>query len=1053
MLNRFGFERSEGHMPKEYRSWTRPVPRKLGFVVGLLLPLAISAFILALSSQTDAQSLSGPSPDLLNQVQQQLGNQAPNGSPTANAQNQNLPPSITLQPVPPNYLPPLPFSRLEQLMSARAGARLEQFGYDQLGRGSPVTIPQTGAVQDDYILGPGDEILASLRGQENGEFHAIVDRNGQVVLPRLSPIPASGRTFGDFRQDLDAAVHRAYVATNASISVGRVRQISVLVSGQVNSPGQRLVTGLSSVVDAILLSGGVKKTGSLRDVRIQRGGHEFTVDLYGILTSQGTSSPFRLADGDRILVTPLGKTVAVTGLVRQPGIYELAPHQSSISARSLLALAGGQEVRGNYRLSVMHIDDQGRNALNALANERGTIRDSEILFVQLGTDQTTSQANLAGGEGLSGAYPVVSGTKISDVLKAPGALGTSPYTLFGIISRRDARSLLRTLIPFTPVAVLSGSEDQSLQSDDIIRPISMNEARLVTSTVQAFVQQRNQEEQALLNPLSAISNVQPAAIVPSGTPGGTATGTAPSTTLQPNPGTALMEKSGRSSGELAQNEEAEIRLIGTFTQRQLDMVAGGQVKFSDFRYLPERAENLGTSGVYLPLSVDPETAQSAALSAQILQQNNSLRAPFTQSDQDRFGQGLPIPTQEAPIYDQNGQWVQPNNAYVGQNNRQPAPNFQEQSIAAGVFPSNREVPTFNALAQQLGVDPLVLVNFIIDHQVTLDGAVRGPGSYFVGPNTSLKELVEAAGGTINWADNSGVELISTAVDNNSGRSVTQRVQLPLQQGLLATYIVKPHDGFRFNQIYNDGDIGNVSVQGEVRYTGNYRINRGEHLSDLLNQAGGLTSTAYPYGTVFLRKSAADREREGYIRTANEVQDQLVVAMTRIGNDKIDPTTFASMQTFVNQLRTQPAIGRISVMADPSVLAAKPELDPLLEPGDVVYVPQRPSTIAVLGQVAQPGSFPYRSGLTMADYVSQAGGYSATADESMTFIVLPDGSARKAETSLFSFDSQSLPPGSTIVVPRDVTPLDTRQIILDASSIFSQLAVSAASLAVLATQVK
>jgi polysaccharide export outer membrane protein len=129
------------------------------------------------------------------------------------------------------------------------------------------------------------------------------------------------------------------------------------------------------------------------------------------------------------------------------------------------------------------------------------------------------------------------------------------------------------------------------------------------------------------------------------------------------------------------------------------------------------------------------------------------------------------------------------------------------------------------------------------------------------------------------------------------------------------------------------------------------------------------------------------------------------------------------------------------------------LDPLLEPGDVVFVPQRPSTIAVLGQVSQPGNFPYRSGLTMADYISQAGGYSATSDESLTFVVLPDGSARKVQTSWLSFSSESFPPGSTIVVPRDVTPLDTRQVILDVASIFSQLAVSAASLAVLATEVK
>ena len=139
------------------------------------------------------------------------------------------------------------------------------------------------------------------------------------------------------------------------------------------------------------------------------------------------------------------------------------------------------------------------------------------------------------------------------------------------------------------------------------------------------------------------------------------------------------------------------------------------------------------------------------------------------------------------------------------------------------------------------------------------------------------------------------------------------------------------------------------------------------------------------------------------------------------------------------------MGRIAIAADPAVLATKPELDPLLEPGDVIYIPQRPSTVAVLGQVMQPGSLPYRAGNTLQDYIEMAGGYSPTSDESNTFIVLPDGSARKIETSWLNFSSVNLPPGTSIVIPRDVTPLDTRQLILDVTGIFSQLAVTAASL--------
>jgi protein involved in polysaccharide export with SLBB domain len=387
----------------------------------------------------------------------------------------------------------------------------------------------------------------------------------------------------------------------------------------------------------------------------------------------------------------------------------------------------------------------------------------------------------------------------------------------------------------------------------------------------------------------------------------------------------------------------------------------------------------------------------------------------------------------------------------GQLSAPPAPNYQDQPAGPGSFASNQEVQTFGELSRQLGMDPLVLINFLIDHRARMDGAVRGPGPYFIGPNVSLADLVQAAGGTVSWADESGVELLTTVVDGRSGRAASQRQTLPLRQGTLASYVVRPRDQLHFNKVFTDTGIGSVSVQGEVRFAGNYPITRGEHLSDLLMRAGGLNSTAYPAGTVFLRKSAAQVEEQGYKRTANEIQSQLLAGMARIGNDKISGEGFTAIQGFINQLRNQKGLGRIAIAADPSVLAANPQLDPLLEAGDVVFIPQRPSTITVLGEVMQPGSYSYQPGMTVKDYVKRAGGYAQFSDEDLTFIVMPDGSARKIETSWLGFDAAALPPGSSIVVPRDLAPLTTRQIILDVTGIFSSLAVTLASLAVLAKQ--
>jgi polysaccharide export outer membrane protein len=936
------------------------------------------------------------------------------------AQGQTLQPAVGgLQ----NLLP----SRLEQIVSARAGMQLQQFGYDQLGLGREVTVPETGAVADDYVMGPGDEVVVSLRGQENSDVRVTVDRNGQVVLPRLAPVAASGRSFGAFRQTLDAAVARAYVATKASVTLGRVRQVTVLVSGEVNVPGQRIATGLSSVVDTLLLSGGVKKTGSLRNVRLIRAGQTYTVDLYGVLAGSVAvgSAGMRIADGDRIVVPPLGPTVAVAGLVRRAGIYELPPRSSGMSARALLALAGGQEVRGRYRLAVQRIEADGRLALVSLQNDSGLVRDSEILRVELAADLSSSQATLSGGTGLAGQYAISNGTKLSEVIRSPGALGPSPYTLFGLIVRKDPNTLLRSLIAFTPVAVLNGTEDQALKSDDVIRPISLNEAALLSFVVKTFLDKLTVDQARIRNPLEAQlrADIQSA----------TATG-APAS-APPSVAAALQQAQGQSAAAISPENPFGLQ------PGALDASSTGQEDFSSVPADLQRANIIALLDIPAPgsllaqqrqLATQPSTQQSQPQAANNLLAANGLQALGQQA-------GL-FPTEMA-----SGQM--PGQVSTGQDYNLPQ-NYQQQALRTGEFASNREVRTFGELARQLNLDPLVLVNFLIDNRARLDGAVMGPGFYFVGPNVSLKDLVQAAGGTASGADESSVELLTTAVDTTSGRAASQRQSLPLRQGFLASYVVRPRDQLHFHKVFTDTGIGSVTVQGEVRFAGNYPIRRGEHLSDLLMRAGGLTSTAYPQGTVFLRKSAAQIEQSGYQRAANDIESQLLAGITNIGSNRVDP---AAVHAFATQLRTQKALGRIAIAADPSVLAANPRLDPLLEGGDVVFIPQRPSTVAVLGEVMQPGSYTYQAGMTVKEYIKKAGGYAQFAEDDMTFIVQPDGSARKVEESWLSADVTSIPPGSAIVVPRNLSPLDIRQLALDITSLLSSFAVTAASLAVLAKQ--
>jgi hypothetical protein len=233
--------------------------------------------------------------------------------------------------------------------------------------------------------------------------------------------------------------------------------------------------------------------------------------------------------------------------------------------------------------------------------------------------------------------------------------------------------------------------------------------------------------------------------------------------------------------------------------------------------------------------------------------------------------------------------------------------------------------------------------------------------------------------------------------------------------------------------------------------------RDERLSSVLVRAGGLTDVAYPYGTVFLRQSVAALETKAFKREAQDIRSQMFDALIRpvraaAATAPPSPEAFAALSGMLSQIEAQPALGRVSYIADPALLAAHPERDPMLEPGDSIVIPKRPSSVSVLGEVMQPGTIPYDGSLTVNDYIARAGGGSQFAALSDTIIILPDGTARQASgNSWFSIGGDKIPPGSVIMIPRDLTSLRVEDLIVDATQIFAQLGTATAALAVLAQE--
>lgn len=235
---------------------------------------------------------------------------------------------------------------------------LKPFGYD-LFAGIPSTFaPATDVpVPAEYVVGPGDTLEVQLIGNTRGRYGLVVGRDGAINFPELGPVSVSGRRFDEVREDLQSLVRERMIGTQVSVGLGELRSIRVFVLGDAETPGSYTVSGLSTITNALFVSGGVKKSGSLRRIELKRSGRTVTtLDLYDLLLRGDTSADVRLLPGDVIFVPPVGAMVGFAGEVRRPALYEL---KSETKVSELVRLGGGLTAEADPSLATLeHINEQ-----------------------------------------------------------------------------------------------------------------------------------------------------------------------------------------------------------------------------------------------------------------------------------------------------------------------------------------------------------------------------------------------------------------------------------------------------------------------------------------------------------------------------------------------------------------------------------------------------------------------------------------------------------------------------------------------------------------------
>ncbi|PXX41714.1 protein involved in polysaccharide export with SLBB domain [Aquitalea magnusonii] len=231
-------------------------------------------------------------------------------------------------------------SAFAQYVDGVTGSKLDVFG-SNLFQSVPTTFAPLNATQvnGDYVIGAGDELQIRGWGMVDIDLTVPVDRSGSIYLPRVGSVKVAGVRFRDLQGYLKKSVNRVFTNFDLTVSIAQTRAVQVYMVGHVVRAGTYTLSAMSTLLNALFASGGPSGTGTMRNIQVKRGGEVVTTfDLYDMLVKGDKSHDIPLQDGDVIYIPEVGSQIAITGNVKQPGIYEL---KGSTTLADVASWSGG----------------------------------------------------------------------------------------------------------------------------------------------------------------------------------------------------------------------------------------------------------------------------------------------------------------------------------------------------------------------------------------------------------------------------------------------------------------------------------------------------------------------------------------------------------------------------------------------------------------------------------------------------------------------------------------------------------------------------------------
>ena len=304
------------------------------------------------------------------------------------------------------------------------------------------------ATPQNYLVGPGDQIIVDVYGASQRTVSETVSPDGTITIPGYGPIQLAGLSVSAAKEKLRSTLGSRYSSSRINMTVGQTRSILINVMGEVKVPGTYTLSAFATVFHA-----------TLRNIKVFRGGHQIsTVDIYDYILNGRMTGNVRLQDNDVIIVGPYDALVEIEGNVKRPMFYEMRKNES---VSTLLKYAGG--FTGNaYKKSVRLHRKTGRlkSVYNVEEFDMSSFQvdDGDIVSVDSILDRYENMVEIKGNEINS----------VRSLIQHAEGVTEDAFTARGVMHRMKADRTLE-VIPVDVKGILSGtSPDIPLKNEDVL---------------------------------------------------------------------------------------------------------------------------------------------------------------------------------------------------------------------------------------------------------------------------------------------------------------------------------------------------------------------------------------------------------------------------------------------------------------------------------------------------------------------------------------------------------------------------------------------------------